>query len=71
MFELGTTIDGISGQVLEINNYLSSLCNGLAGRSVIFDNFVGLILGNNLVKAGIIGACFFGAWHEKKRLSRP
>jgi hypothetical protein len=43
----------------------------LAGQSPIFDNLVGLALKNNLVKAGIVGACFFAAWHEKKRLPKP
>lgn len=68
MFEPGIILNGFSAQALEINNYLSSLLNGLAGQSLIFDNLIELVLKNNLVKAGIIGACFFAAWHEKKTI---
>jgi membrane-associated phospholipid phosphatase len=68
MLELGVNLSEFSGQALEINSYLSSLFNGLAGKSLIFDNLVELVLKNNLVKAGIIGACFFAAWHEKKTI---
>ena len=31
-------------------------------------NLIELVLKNNLVKAGIVGACFFAAWHEKKTI---
>jgi membrane-associated phospholipid phosphatase len=68
MFELAADSSGFSAQALEINNIFSSLLNSLAGQSLIFDNLVGLVLKNNLVKAGIIGACFFAAWHEKKTI---
>lgn len=68
MLEPGIILNGFSAEALEINNYLSSLFNGLAGQSLIFDNLVELVLKNNLVKAGIIGACFFAAWHEKKTI---
>ncbi len=68
MLELGVNLNGFSAGVLEINNNLSSLLNSLAGQSLIFDNLVGLVLKNNLVKAGVIGACFFAAWHERKTI---
>ncbi len=59
MLELEGNINGFSDYALEINNYLSSLFNGLAGQSVLFDNLVELLLKNNLVKAEIVGTCFF------------
>jgi undecaprenyl-diphosphatase len=36
--------------------------NGLAGRSLAFDKLIALSLDNNLVKAAVIGCCFFAAW---------
>jgi membrane-associated phospholipid phosphatase len=42
---------------------LYQLLNGLAGRSALFDTLVALPLESNLVKAGVIGACFIFAWH--------
>jgi membrane-associated phospholipid phosphatase len=68
MLESGAIINELSAQIFEINDYVSSLFNNLAGRSLIFDNLIELVLKNNLVKAGIIGACFFAAWHEKKTI---
>lgn len=68
MLELGANLHGFSAEVLEINNNLSSLLNSLAGQSGVFDKLVGLVLKNNLVKAGVVGACFFAAWHEKKTI---
>lgn len=49
-----------------INNFLYHLFNGLAGRSWLFDNLVALPLENDLIKAGIIGACFFAAWEAQR-----
>ena len=31
-------------QIFEINNQLSGFCNSLAGNSLLFDNFVALIV---------------------------
>jgi undecaprenyl-diphosphatase len=42
--------------------------NGMAGRSWFFDSLVGLTQGNDLIKAGIIGCCFFAAWYSGKTL---
>src|SRR6185503_19572590 len=42
--------------------------NGMAGRSWFFDSIVGLTQGNDLIKAGLIGCCFFAAWYSGKTL---
>jgi membrane-associated phospholipid phosphatase len=47
-----------------INDYLYEMINGLAGRSWIFDSLMNLPLESNLVKAGLIGACFLFVWHK-------
>ena len=70
MLELGANLNGFSAEALEINQYLSSLFNGLAGQSLIFDNLIGLVLGNNLVKAGVIGLVFLPRGTRKKRYSK-
>ena len=38
----------------------------MAGRSWLFDSLVSLTQENDLVKAGIIGCCFFAAWYSGK-----
>ena len=48
--------------MININNYLYEMINSLAGRSWIFDNLVALPLDSNLVKSGLIGACFLLVW---------
>ena len=47
-----------------INDSLFEFFNGLAGRSWIFDNLMALPLESNLVKAALIGSCFFYVWHQ-------
>jgi membrane-associated phospholipid phosphatase len=51
-----------SDRLTSINDYLFEMINGLAGRSWIFDNLVALPLESNLVKAGLVGACFLFVW---------
>jgi membrane-associated phospholipid phosphatase len=46
-----------------ISNAVYELCNGLAGRSWLFDNLVALAQTNSLVKAALLGGCFLAAWH--------
>lgn len=46
-----------------VNDYLYEMINGLAGRSWVFDNLIALPLESNLVKAGLLGACFLLVWH--------
>jgi membrane-associated phospholipid phosphatase len=47
-----------------VNDSLFEFFNGLAGRSWIFDNLMELPLESNLVKAALIGSCFFYVWHQ-------
>lgn len=44
------------------NTYIYHSFNDLAGQSWVLDQFIGLALSSNLVKAGVIGACFMFAW---------
>jgi membrane-associated phospholipid phosphatase len=44
------------------NDYIYEIVNGLAGRSLILDNLIGLPLESNLVKAALLGACFVLCW---------
>ena len=46
----------------DANIYAYHALNDIAGRSWIFDSIYGLALSSNLVKAGVIGACFMFAW---------
>ena len=48
--------------IWSVNNYTYHALNDLAGQSWVFDNIYGLGLNSNLVKAGVIGACFMFAW---------
>jgi membrane-associated phospholipid phosphatase len=51
-------------RLTSINDYLFEMLNSLAGRSWIFDSLVDLPLESNLVKAGLLGACFLFVWHK-------
>ncbi len=44
------------------NTYIYHAFNDLAGHSWVLDQFIGLALSSNLVKAGVIGSCFMFAW---------
>jgi len=48
-----------------INDSVYRLFNGLAGRSWFFDSLFSLSVENDLLKAGLIGACFFAVWFGK------
>jgi membrane-associated phospholipid phosphatase len=48
--------------IWDLNIYIYEVLNGLAGQSWYFDAFVGLALSSNVVKAGVVGACFMYAW---------
>ncbi|MBC8030239.1 MAG: phosphatase PAP2 family protein [Pyrinomonadaceae bacterium] len=56
----------VVGQLTALNDQIFSHVNGLAGRSWLFDNLVALSQENDLIKAGIIGCCFFAAWFSGK-----
>lgn len=58
-----------AGYILYINERLSAMCNSLAGNSPPFDNFIALVVENDLLKAGIIGACFFAVWFGTEKVS--
>lgn len=53
-----------AGPLLRVDHALFGAVNALAGRSVLFDSFLGLALESNLVKAGVIGAAFMFAWFQ-------
>ena len=57
--ELTTQLSGLNDQIL-------LRVNGMAGRSWLFDSLVGLTQENDLLKAGLIGCCFFAAWYSGK-----
>lgn len=56
----------LTGQLTNLNDQILLGVNGMAGRSWFFDSLVGLSQENDLVKAGIIGGCFFAAWYGGK-----
>jgi membrane-associated phospholipid phosphatase len=56
----------LTGQLTNLNDQILRGVNGMAGRSWFFDSLVGLSQENDLVKAGIIGCCFFAAWYSGK-----
>jgi undecaprenyl-diphosphatase len=58
----------LTARVTSLNDQILAGMNGMAGRSWFFDSLVGLTQGNDLIKAGIIGCCFFAAWYSGKTL---
>jgi hypothetical protein len=58
----------LTARLTSLNDQILAGMNGMAGRSWFFDNLVGLTQGNDLVKAGLIGCCFFAAWYSGKTL---
>jgi membrane-associated phospholipid phosphatase len=59
----------LTGQLTNLNDQILRGVNGMAGRSWFFDSLVGLSQENDLVKAGIIGCCFFAAWYSGKTIN--
>ncbi len=57
-----------TSRLTDLNNQLSLLINGLAGRSWLFDNIVAFFQDNDLAKAGVIGCCFLAAWYGGKTM---
>lgn len=51
-----------AGWLMSANNFVYHFFNDAAGHSWVLDQFVGLALSSNLVKAGVISACFMFAW---------
>ena len=58
----------LTARLINLNDQLLAGMNGMAGRSWFFDSIVGLTQGNDLIKAGLIGCCFFAAWYSGKTL---
>lgn len=56
----------LTGQLASLNEQILLRLNGMAGRSWVFDSLVGLTQENDLLKAGLIGCCFFAAWYSGK-----
>lgn len=62
MFLLSGLLLSAGSWIWSVNLSIYHALNSLAGQSYIFDKVVGLGLSTNLVKAGVIGACFLFAW---------
>ncbi len=58
----------LTGRLTGLNDQILSRMNGIAGHSWAVDSLIGLTQGNDLLKAGIIGCCFFAAWYSGKSL---
>jgi membrane-associated phospholipid phosphatase len=58
----------LTARLTNLNDQILAGMNGMAGRSWFFDSLVGLTQGNDLIKAGLIGCCFFAAWYSGKTL---
>jgi undecaprenyl-diphosphatase len=56
----------LTSQLTNLNDQILLRINGMAGRSWLFDSLVGLTQENDLLKAGLIGCCFFAAWYNGK-----
>jgi undecaprenyl-diphosphatase len=54
-----------------LDDGLAQAINQLVGRWHIFDTIVAMPLQNDLLKAGVIGACFFAAWFGKGAQADP
>ena len=58
----------LTARLTSLNEQILAGVNGMAGRSWFFDSIVGLTQDNDLIKAGLIGGCFFAAWYSGKTL---
>ena len=58
----------LTARLTNLNDQIMAGMNGMAGRSWFFDSLVGLTQNNDLIKAGLIGCCFFAAWYSGKTL---
>lgn len=65
-----TVGDWVWPLIERVNEQLTRPFNNLAGRSWLFDSLVSLPLENDLVKAALVGACFYAAWHEGADLTQ-
>ncbi len=58
----------LTARLTNLNDQILAGMNGMAGRSWFFDSLVSLTQNNDLIKAGLIGCCFFAAWYSGKTL---
>ena len=58
----------LTARLTNLNEQLLHGINGMAGRSWLFDSLVSLTQENDLVKAALIGCCFFAAWYSGKTI---
>jgi membrane-associated phospholipid phosphatase len=63
---LSALLAELTSQLTGLNDQILLRLNGMAGRSWLFDSWIGLTQGNDLIKAGLIGCCFFAAWYGGK-----
>ena len=63
---LSALLAELTGQLNHLNEQVLQRLNGMSGHSWLFDNVVSLTQENDLVKAGLIGCCFFAAWFSGK-----
>ena len=59
----------LTARLTDLNDQILAGMNGMAGRSWFFDTFIGVTQGNDLIKAGLIGCCFFAAWYSGKTVN--
>ena len=59
----------LTARLTNLNDQILAGMNGMAGRSWLFDSIVALTQGNDLVKAALIGCCFFAAWYSGKTMA--
>jgi undecaprenyl-diphosphatase len=59
---LGNLLIEFSTTLTNVSDALFAFCNSIAGRSQLLDTLIALPMTNQLVKAGVIGACFFSVW---------
>jgi membrane-associated phospholipid phosphatase len=53
----------MSFDLTAIDHFLFQGMNGLAGRWWLLDSLVSVSVANDLIKGGVLGACFFAAWY--------
>lgn len=51
---------------MNLGQTLFEVLNGLSGKSVLFDQIFAAVATNDLLKAGMIGACLIAAWSAGK-----
>lgn len=57
-----TMISTATNQLTHVSESLYAKLNAIVGHSWVLDSLINLPLENNLVKAGLIGACFMFVW---------